>query len=246
MKKPIYIISDNHFLLEKSYQEKKRREKLFQLFNKIKKTGGTLIIGGDFFDFWVQSFYGVPKYYDDILEELENLTLNNIEIHYVVGNHDYWDFGFIYKKCKAVIHKKDLIFKTNNQKILVTHGDGLLKNDYLYRFMKRIIRSSLFVFLVRLIPSELMSIIARKISNTKLKFNVSQYLNKKCTKELQNYAHNKINEENFNVVLMGHYHQTGIINISNGYFIQLGDWINQYTITILNEDGVWSQESINE
>ena len=56
MQLPIYFISDNHFMLSKNELESKRRRKLFDLFVKIKKTGGTLIIGGDFFDFWLQSF----------------------------------------------------------------------------------------------------------------------------------------------------------------------------------------------
>jgi len=242
MKKPIYIVSDNHFMLEKSKNELIRRKKFFKLFNHINKTGGTLIIGGDFFDFWVESFYGIPNYYEDILSELEKLKLNNIEIHYVVGNHDYWDFGFIYQKCGAIIHKKDFIFIDNNKKILVTHGDGLLKNDYLYRFMKKIIRSKLFILLVRLIPSSIMTFIAKKISNTKSKFHQSQYLPKNCKTELKNYAIEQINN-NINTVLMGHYHQLGIEEINNGYFIHLGDWINQYTVTILTEEGVWKQES---
>jgi UDP-2,3-diacylglucosamine pyrophosphatase LpxH len=42
---------------------------------------------------------------------------------------------------------------------------------------------------------------------------------------------------------MGHYHQLGIQKINNGYFIHLGDWIIQYTVTILTEEGVWKQES---
>ena len=58
MKLPIYFISDNHFLLENSKLELERRLKLFQLFCEIQKTGGTLVIGGDFFDFWLESFWG--------------------------------------------------------------------------------------------------------------------------------------------------------------------------------------------
>ena len=242
MKKPIYIVSDNHFLLEKSNKEKERRRKIFTLFNYIKKTGGTLIIGGDFFDFWLESFYSIPNYYDDILSALEKLKSNNIAIHYVVGNHDYWDFGSIYKKCGAIIHKSDFIFTINDKKILITHGDGLLKNDYLYRFMKIIIRSRLFILFIRFIPSSIMSFLAKKISNTKSKFNKSAYLSESCKQELEGYAINEIKSNNINTVLMGHYHQLGIKKINNGYFIHLGDWINQYTVTILNEKDVWKQE----
>mgnify|MGYP000295904073 CR=1 FL=1 len=103
MQLPVYFISDNHFMLETNSDEKKRREKLFNLFEYISKTGGTLIIGGDFFDFWLQSFIGVPKYYNDLLEALKNLSKQNIVIHYVLGNHDYWDFGILNKKYKYCI-----------------------------------------------------------------------------------------------------------------------------------------------
>ena len=242
MQLPVYFISDNHFLLEKNDLERKRRKKLFQLFSKIKKTGGTLIIGGDFFDFWLESFYGIPNYYHDILAELEELKSNNITIHYIVGNHDYWDFGYLNKKCGAIIHKKDFLFEINNQKILVTHGDGLLKNDYLYRFMKRIIRSTLFILLVRLIPNPIMTIMARKISKTNSKFEKLQNLDEKYKTELEEYAINQINSNNINTVLMGHYHQVGIKKIEDAKFIHLGDWINQYTVTWLDENQKWHQK----
>jgi len=242
MQLPVYFISDNHFLLENNDLENKRRKKLFQLFSKIKKTGGTLIIGGDFFDFWLESFYGIPNYYHNILAELEKLKLNNIAIHYIVGNHDYWDFGFLSKKCGAVIHKKDFVFKINNQKILITHGDGLLKNDYLYRFMRKIIRSIFFVLLVRLIPNSIMTIMARKISSTNSKFGKLQNLPEKYKTELEKYAINQINNNNINTVLMGHYHQVGIKKIKNAQFIHLGDWINQYTVTLLDKNQKWHQK----
>ena len=243
MKKPIYIVSDNHFMLTKSNDEIIRREKIFNLFNHINNTKGTLIIGGDFFDFWLESFYGVPAYYEDILSELKKLNSNGIEIHYVVGNHDYWDFGFLTKNCGIIIHKSDFIFNINNKNFLITHGDGLLKNDSLYRFMKKIIRSKLFVLLVRLMPSSIMTAIAKQISNTNSKFDQSEHLPQHCKKELEDYAINEIENNNINTVLMGHYHQLGIKEINDGYFIHLGDWITQFTVTIFNEEGCWEQKS---
>ena len=109
--------------------------------------------------------------------------------------------------------------------------------------MKTIIRSKPFILLVRLIPTSIMTFIAQKISNTKSKFNKSEYLPNNYKEELKNYAIDQINNNDINTVLMGHYHQLGIQKINNGYFIHLGDWINQYTVTILTEEGIWKQES---
>ena len=246
MKLPIYIISDNHFLLEKSSNEENRRKILFDLFSKIKQTGGSLIIGGDFFDFWVQFYSGTPKYYQNILDELEKLHKQNIEINYVLGNHDYWDFGFFKKKFGAILHKKDFYFKVNKQKIMVTHGDGLLKNDYMYRIMRVIIRNNLFMFFIRLLPKNMGCSIAKYISNTKKKIGRSQDLPSEYKNELRNFALQKIKKENINAVLMGHYHQLGIENIENNYFIHLGDWINNRTVTILDENHKWIQYNMEK
>ena len=66
MHSPFYIISDNHFMMENTSSEKDRREKLFKVFSLIKKEGrGTLIIGGDFFDFWFETKNIVPKGYEN-------------------------------------------------------------------------------------------------------------------------------------------------------------------------------------
>jgi len=240
---PIYFISDNHFMLEKNSSEELRRKKLFSLFEHISETGGTLIIGGDFFDFWLESFANIPKYYNDLLDALKKLNEKNIVIHYVVGNHDYWDFGSLNKRCGCIIHKNDLKLKIDEINILVTHGDGILKNDTLYRFMKKIIRSKLFILIIRLIPISIMTLFARRVSDTKKKFNTNYIgLNENQKNELEEFAFKKMKNENIDVLLMGHYHQTGIFNIQNKKFIHLGDWINKFTVTKLESSKIWSQK----
>ena len=67
------------------------------VFDKIKITGGTLVIGGDFFDFWFNYQYVIPSGYVDLLEHLSRLHRSGISIHFVLGNHDYWDFGYFNK-----------------------------------------------------------------------------------------------------------------------------------------------------
>ena len=83
-----------------------RREKLYHVFDKIKSSGGTLIIGGDFFDFWFD--YNSPHLteYNSLIYELNQLSKSGIEIHYILGNHDYWDFGSFKKKFNAAAKRK--------------------------------------------------------------------------------------------------------------------------------------------
>ena len=53
-----------------------------------------MIIGGDFFDFWFDYSGYVPFEYIDMFEKLKKLKRSGVDIYYVLGNHDYWDFGF--------------------------------------------------------------------------------------------------------------------------------------------------------
>tara|TARA_Y100001970_G_C13989056_1_gene727235 strand:+ start:29 stop:346 length:318 start_codon:yes stop_codon:yes gene_type:complete len=93
--------------------------------------------------------------------------------------------------------------------------------------------------------------IAQKISNTSKKYNHSESKNKKyqikksvIRKEINNYIENHwIND--YDTILVGHYHQTGIDNIDDKKIIYLGDWLNYYTVTYLNNEG-WGQTSWKE
>ena len=127
MHSPFYIISDNHFMMKNTSSEKDRREKLFKVFSLIKKEGkGTLIIGGDFFDFWFETKNIVPKGYENLIVALQELNDAGIEIHFIAGNHDYWDFGYLQRTANINFHKGDLKFMLNGKNILITHGDGFL------------------------------------------------------------------------------------------------------------------------
>ena len=239
MNGPYYIISDNHFSMKNDEKEASRRNKLFAIFKKIKQNGkGSLIIGGDFFDYWFEYKYEIPKGYETILSALKDLNEHNIEIHYVLGNHDYWDFGYLPQMTGMKIYKGDLQFRYNNKNILITHGDGILKSDYLYRFMKKIIRSKTFIYLYKLLPAKLTCRLATKISKSSSDYNHhNKYVNiiKHDTLE---YAQKKwLNK--IDIVCIGHYHQTGINNHGNNKLIYLGDWLSKYTVTMLNDDLCW-------
>ena len=109
--------------------------------------------------------------------------------------------------------------------------------------MKKIIRNSFIFFLFRLIPRNIGCKIAQKLSSTKNKFGKESILDQKYKDELKGFAIMKMENENFDAVLMGHYHQIGIENINDKHFVYLGDWINNYTVTKYDETESWKQEN---
>ena len=237
MNSPIYFISDNHFMKTSDISEKNRRKKFFTLLNKIKENKGTLVIGGDFFDFWFEYKGYMPNEYVDIFEKLKELKDNGIKIYYILGNHDYWDFGFFNKVFACQTFKDEYIFSIDNKKIMVIHGDGILKEDTSYRLFRRIIRSKLSMLLYNMLPPKVGYYIASKISNADKPNNYYKD-NELIKSKLKKYANSKWNE--IDVLLVGHYHQSGIIEENDKKLIFLGDWISKYFVTVYN-NGRWNQ-----
>ena len=239
MKAPFYIISDNHFMMQENIQEKDRRRKLFSIFKSIKEKGtGTLIIGGDFFDFWFETNHVIPNKYQDLIDGLIALHKAGIDIHYLAGNHDYWNFGYLEKKIGLNFHKGDLKFNFNNKNILITHGDGLLKSDYGYRLLKRIIRHPIFIKLFKLIPPKISFRLANKLSKSSSDYNHNDKFLDIIMRDILEYAKKEWDKNN-NIVMVGHYHQQKIIHTENGDLVFLGDWLTKFSVTTLNEDGIW-------
>ena len=244
MKLPLFFISDCHIGVQLNSEELERRHKLFQLFESIKNSGGTLIIGGDFFDFWFEFRKKTPEIYRDVFERLEDLKKNNIQIHYIAGNHDYWNLGYFEQKFTHSFYKKDLVIEDFNDKILITHGDGLLKKDVGYRALKKVIRNKLFIFFFRLLGEKRGYQVGSKVSNTSHGYNHFDNNVDEIIKDVSNFANEKW-EEGVDVVLVGHYHQKLIVKEKSKMLIFMGDWLKHYTIT--KYDGnEWTQFSWNE
>ena len=239
MNEPYYIVSDNHFSMNNDSKENKRRDKIFQVFDKIKSKGkGSLIIGGDFFDYWFEYKNQIPSGYDSILNALEDLYNSNIKIHYVAGNHDFWDFGYLNAQTGLKFYKGDLELNSNNKKILITHGDGILKSDVGYRIMKKIIRSKLFIFLYNLFPPSITCAVSKKISKSSSDYNHHDQYKKIILKDTYDYANQKW-RLGYDIICIGHYHQTGIIRENNNEIIYLGDWLEKFTVTCIDNGKSW-------
>ena len=238
LKLPVYFVSDNHFKMDVDDSEKDRRSKLYHVFDKLKSTEGSLVIGGDFFDFWFNYRYVVPSGYVDLLEQLHQLNQSGVAIHFVLGNHDYWDFGYFKEKFSAEVYSGNLDFNQNDSQIQVCHGDGILKNDYGYRFMKKIIRSSLCIWLFKLFHPDWGCGLAKKVSKASGDYHHHDLKVDAIRTELIEYARSQW-RLGFNTVLLGHYHQTGIVEEDGNSLIFMGDWLRHFTVTRLDNNGWW-------
>lgn len=225
---PVYFISDTHLLLDESGAEQIRREKLYRFLGHVKETGGTLFIVGDMFDFYFEYQHVIPKIYFDFFHELYTLKKSGTEIHYVLGNHDYWVMDFITGKLTTKTYFEDTSFSLNGKSFYVTHGDGHLSWDRGYRVLKAVIQSRPFTWLYRWIHPTLGYRFANWISKRGKHYDHSEEYNRRVLEEMKNFAEIQTTNGS-DYVVSGHYHQAVVENVKDGKLVLLGDWISYFT-----------------
>ncbi|MFQ6613528.1 MAG: UDP-2,3-diacylglucosamine diphosphatase [Fidelibacterota bacterium] len=233
MQLPLYFISDIHLNLNRNPGEVKRQEHLFSFFRHIGKTGGTLFIVGDLFDFYFEYPDVIPKTYFEFYRQLATLKDRGIELHYLLGNHDYWGMKFIRSILMDKVYPRDTIIRSGDSKIYLTHGDGILSWDYSYRVLKTVLQHPWFIAFYRWIHPTVGYAFARLIANRQKNYPHSEDYNSKVRTEMTAFAARRI-QEGADAVITGHYHQAVEIGVAKGKLIILGDWIRLFTYAIFD------------
>jgi len=235
MTTPAYFISDVHLTLNGDKDEEEKRRHLFRFFDMIRQSGGTLFIVGDFFDFWFEYQHVIPKRYFDVISRLYQLKEAGMDIHFILGNHDYWTNDFLNGPLGIHVHQSGAEVNIDGQRILLTHGDGLLEKDTGYRLMRKVLRSRACVFLYRWLHPDLGITLAQSASRLSRKNNQPDDQEQAMFDELSQYARDRW-AEGCDVVVMGHYHLNRLHTNSDGKsFLCLGDWISHYTYGKLSQ-----------
>ncbi|MCI0406686.1 MAG: UDP-2,3-diacylglucosamine diphosphatase, partial [candidate division Zixibacteria bacterium] len=140
MRDAIYFISDLHLGAGTPSEEEKKKEKFIQFLQLVRQNGLKLHIVGDLFDFWFEYKNAIPKTEVEILAALKNLTLMELPVVYLAGNHDYWHRDFFAKYLGIKMEKGDVVLDHEGKKIFITHGDGKARSDWGYRILRGLFR----------------------------------------------------------------------------------------------------------
>lgn len=220
----IYFISDIHLGLFERAKDKVREDLLLKFFDAVKTDAETIYIVGDLFDYWFEYKFVLPKFFYRTLAKLYELKENGVEIEYLMGNHDFGHLDFFKNELKIDIHEDDIERTLNGKRFYISHGDGKTYKDAGYRFLKKILRAKWTNALYRYIHPDLGIKLASHSSRTS-----RDYTDKKNYGEIEGmeaFATDKI-KEGFDFVIMGHRHKLIFKRIDKGYYINLGDWINE-------------------
>ena len=162
-----YFLSDAHLGSRAIDNPQAHQQTLIAMLQHMAKDATAIYMLGDIFDFWYEYFWcdRSKEQYRPFLDTLKSLTVKGIDIHFFIGNHDIWTFGWLEKQTGVHLHRKNESITIGNKRLFLAHGDGLVPSNYLQQFPKRIqkkIRQFFFLrkvfhnpflqFLFRLVP----------------------------------------------------------------------------------------------
>ncbi len=229
-----YFISDLHIGASESPAEAEKQQKLIRFLQQIKNDATHLFLVGDFFDFWFEYKYVIPKRYFNILVTLKQITGAGIEVHYLAGNHDFFLGSFFDDVVDIKTHPDEYTPVLNGKKFYIWHGDGLAAKDGGYRFLKKIMRNRWNLKLFRLLHPDFGIPFARYISGSSREY-TNQMNHLRDESDYINFAEQKFSD-GFDYVLMGHRHNPLVHAVGGKKYINLGDWIDKFTYALFDGD----------
>ncbi len=219
-----YFVSDLHLGLQ-SEEKEKVKERLFTDFlDNISPDAKALFILGDLFDYWFEYKRVVQKGFFRTFTALQNLAERGTEIHYIIGNHDFLHRDFFEKEFGAKVYQDSLSLELDGKKFFMAHGDGLVKKDYGYLILKKVLRNRFIQNLYSLIHPDWGIGIASATSRTSREYTHSKHYGE--IDGVLEAAKIKINE-GWDYVLFGHTHQRTLERYKNGTYINLGTWLEK-------------------
>ncbi len=235
--KKIYFSSDNHLGAPTPAQSKPRELKFLRWLEMAQKDAAAIFLLGDLFDFWFEYKTVVPKGQVRVLGKLAEIKASGIPIYFFVGNHDLWMSGYFEEELDIPVYHEPKEFEFNGKRFFIGHGDGKGPGDRGYKRMKRVFTSPFFQWVFRWIHPDVGVRLARYLSvKNKLISGEedAQFLGE--DKEwLALYCKRKLETSHYDYFIFGHRHLPMEIKLQeDSTYINLGDWITQYTYAVFN------------
>ena len=164
----IYFLSDAHLGSRAIPNFEAHQQTLISMLRSMAKDATAIYLLGDIFDFWCE-FFGQDKskeQYRPFLQTIKEITDQGIEVHFFIGNHDIWTFGWLQEQTGMTIHRKPETLSINGKRVFLAHGDGLVPSNYVQQlpskvqkkikqfiFLRKLFHSPVLQFFLRLLPA---------------------------------------------------------------------------------------------
>ncbi len=136
-----YFLSDAHLGSLTVADTHAHEQRLVNWLDSVRTDAAAIFLLGDIFDFWFEYKTVVPKGFTRLLGKLREITESGIPVHFFVGNHDLWTFGYLEEEIGLIVHREPQIFTLEGKRFFLAHGDGLGDDDRKFSLIRKIFHS---------------------------------------------------------------------------------------------------------
>lgn len=136
----IYFLSDAHLGSRAIANPEAHQQTIIAMLENMAKDATAIYMLGDIFDFWCEFFWkdNSKEQFRPFLNTLKSLTSKGIEIHFFIGNHDIWTFGWLAQQTGVKVYRQAKTIDIMGKKVFMAHGDGLVPKQYVSTLPKDI------------------------------------------------------------------------------------------------------------
>ncbi len=229
------IISDLHLSL--------KRPELIQAFESFIsriETGTTLIIAGDFFDFFV----GVDK--DDPLtkrlkHDFATLNKRGVDVAFQCGNRDYLLTKDTASFFGMRLLPQSFILDTPSGRALLIHGDILCADDKTFMRFRALCLNPIARAIFFMLPFSLRRKIGQKVRSDSAHLEAERKTDERIFDLSNGPAGELLRQYNCEILIHGHFHIFGRHKDQNTPRLQrlaLGAWGNSYSFVKIDENSI--------
>ncbi len=255
----IYFLSDAHIGSRAMADRHEHEQRVCALLRSFAADATAIYLLGDIFDFWYEYVWRKPEEYTLTLSTLRELTDSGIEVHFFIGNHDIWTFGWLAKQTGVIVHRQPEQLTIAGKRCFLAHGDGLAPSDIMQRYPKNIRRKiRRFMLLRRIFHNPLMQRFFSLVPpawGDKLGYGWAKRSREKelahpfgykgeNQEELVLFAKEHELTQHLDYYIFGHRHiELDLELASKARVIILGDMFKLYTYAAMDENGQLTMEN---
>lgn len=229
---PIFLVSDLH-LGHGTSEERTREGQFFDFLEHVRAEGRALYLLGDLFEVWVEYRRVVPRSHLRILNRLLDLQEAGLDLHYWLGNHDFWFGPPLDGQLNLVVHPGPTMLTLGGLQAYIAHGDGLRPDDRSYRVLRALLRNRLTVPLYRLVHPDLGLALAHRMAE----WSRARHRPAPTSDRLEGVARRLLKEGVADLVVFGHSHHPNRVEVDGRVYLNVGDWITHFTYGHLGPGG---------
>ena len=235
-----YFLSDAHIGTKISGDDIISHErKLVAWLDLVKQDATEIFLVGDIFDFWFEYSKCVPKGFCRLLGKLAEITDSGIQVHFFIGNHDFWTFGYLEKEIGLTVHKTPLVREILGRKFFIAHGDGLRDTSRVFSFTRKLFHSKFIQKCFGFIHPNIGISAGIWLSNRNRRKHGYFPYQGEDKEPLVLFAKDYNQREHIDNFIFGHRHI--LLNLQIAHSSQLtvlGDFYEEFSYAILDEDGL--------